>query len=30
MHDLAGYARNNPDGTVSISLQGDRTESIRP
>jgi acylphosphatase len=24
MHNLAGYARNNPDGTVSISLQGDR------
>ncbi|HTZ66022.1 MAG TPA: acylphosphatase [Roseiarcus sp.] len=24
MHDLAGYARNNPDGTVSISLQGDK------
>jgi acylphosphatase len=24
MYDLAGYARNNPDGTVSISLQGDK------
>jgi acylphosphatase len=23
-YDLAGYARNNPDGTVSISLQGDK------
>ncbi len=24
MLNLAGYARNNPDGTVSISLQGDK------
>jgi acylphosphatase len=24
MHNLAGYARNNTDGTVSISLQGDK------
>ena len=24
MYDLAGYARNIPDGTVSISLQGDK------
>ena len=24
MYNLAGYARNNPDGTVSISLQGDK------
>ena len=24
MYNLAGYARNNPDGTVSVSLQGDR------
>jgi acylphosphatase len=24
MYDLAGYARNNPDGTVSICLQGDK------
>jgi acylphosphatase len=24
MHNLAGYARNNPDGTVNISLQGDK------
>jgi len=24
MYDLAGYARNVPDGTVSISLQGDK------
>ena len=24
MFNLAGYARNNPDGTVSISLQGDK------
>jgi acylphosphatase len=24
MYNLAGYARNNTDGTVSISLQGDR------
>jgi acylphosphatase len=24
MYNLAGYARNNPDGTVSINLQGDR------
>jgi acylphosphatase len=24
MHDLAGAARNVPDGTVSISLQGDK------
>ena len=24
MYDLAGYARNNPDGTVSVSLQGDK------
>ena len=35
MYDLAGYARNVPDGTVSISLQGDKDridkalESIR-
>jgi acylphosphatase len=24
MYNLAGYARNNPDGTVAISLQGDK------
>ena len=24
MYNLAGYARNIPDGTVSISLQGDK------
>ena len=24
MYNLAGYARNNPDGIVSISLQGDK------
>jgi acylphosphatase len=24
MDNLAGYARNNPDGTVSLSLQGDK------
>ena len=24
MYDLAGYARNNPDGTVALSLQGDK------
>jgi acylphosphatase len=24
MYNFAGYARNNPDGTVSISLQGDK------
>ncbi len=24
MYDLAGYARNIPDGTVSVSLQGDK------
>lgn len=24
MYNLAGYARNNPDGTVSINLQGDK------
>jgi acylphosphatase len=24
MHNLAGYARNMTDGTVSISLQGDK------
>src|SRR6478609_9137260 len=24
MHDLAGTARNVPDGTVSITLQGDK------
>jgi acylphosphatase len=24
LYDLAGYARNVPDGTVSISLQGDK------
>ena len=24
MYNLAGYARNNPDGTVSVSLQGDK------
>ena len=24
MYDLAGYARNVPDGTVSIALQGDK------
>ena len=29
MLNLAGSARNNPNGTVSISLQGDRTESTR-
>jgi acylphosphatase len=23
MYDLAGYARNNSDGTVSVRLQGD-------
>jgi acylphosphatase len=23
MHNLAGYARNNPDGTVGVELQGD-------
>src|SRR5271163_5329919 len=23
MYNLAGYARNNPDGTVALSLQGD-------
>jgi acylphosphatase len=24
MYNLAGFARNNPDGTVNISLQGDK------
>jgi acylphosphatase len=24
MYDLAGYARNNPDGTVGVRLQGDK------
>jgi acylphosphatase len=24
MYNLAGYARNNPDGTVALSLQGDK------
>jgi acylphosphatase len=24
MYNLAGYARNNPDGTVEVSLQGER------
>jgi acylphosphatase len=24
MYDLAGYARNDPDGTVGIMLQGDK------
>jgi acylphosphatase len=24
MYNLAGYARNNPDGTVNVSLQGDK------
>src|SRR5579864_6196672 len=24
MYNLAGYARNNPDGTVGVRLQGDR------
>ena len=24
MHDLAGSARNNPDGTVKVTLQGDK------
>jgi acylphosphatase len=24
MHNLAGYARNNPDGTVGVRLQGDK------
>ena len=24
MYNLAGYARNNPDGTVKVSLQGDK------
>ena len=24
MYNLAGYARNNPNGTVSVSLQGDK------
>jgi acylphosphatase len=24
MYNLAGYARNNPDGSVSLSLQGDK------
>ena len=24
MYNLAGSARNNPDGTVSLSLQGDK------
>ena len=24
MYNLAGYARNNPDGTVGLSLQGDK------
>jgi acylphosphatase len=24
MYNLAGYARNNPNGTVSLSLQGDK------
>ena len=24
MYNLAGSARNNPDGTVSVSLQGDK------
>jgi acylphosphatase len=24
MYNLAGYARNNPDGTVGVSLQGDK------
>jgi acylphosphatase len=23
-YNLAGYARNNPDGTVALSLQGDK------
>ena len=23
MYNLAGYARNNPDGTVGVELQGD-------
>ena len=29
MYNLAGYARNNPDGTVGVSLQGDKDQSIR-
>ncbi len=24
MYNLAGYARNNPDGTVAVTLQGDK------
>jgi acylphosphatase len=24
MYNLAGYARNNPDGMVSVGLQGDK------
>ena len=24
MYNLAGFARNNPDGTVDVSLQGDK------
>ena len=24
MYNLAGYARNNPDGTVGVRLQGDK------
>ena len=24
MHNLAGYAKNNPDGTVALRLQGDK------
>ena len=29
MYDLAGYARNIPDGTVSVSLQGDKSRIDR-
>ena len=29
MYNLAGYARNNPDGTVGVMLQGDEDQLIR-
>ena len=29
MYNLAGYARNIPDGTVSVSLQGDKNRIDR-
>ena len=29
MYNLAGYARNNPDGTVGVRLQGDEDRIAR-